>query len=159
LYHELVPLIDPIWFIFWRCCGIAWEDSQSSKNEIPNNKIRSTPRTNRYLYSLTRARRSKVRIRRTRVQHDKPISIAQKIFEWSALDVSIVTNLRLLGRILDREWGYFQKLVSLHIDPYTDGITLSCILQLTQDIQPKYYTPIIYERTRAKGVFRGNEIE
>ena len=39
--------------------------------------------------------------------------------------VFIATNLMLISRILDREWGYFQKFVSLEVVPYIDGIALS----------------------------------
>ncbi len=59
--------------------------------------------------------------------------------------VFIATNLRLIGRILDRECGYFQKFVSPKVVPYTDGIALSSTLQLAQDIPHNYLTAISYE--------------
>jgi hypothetical protein len=59
--------------------------------------------------------------------------------------VFIAANLRLIGRILDRECGYFQKFVSPEVVPYTDGIALSSTLQLAQDIPPKYFTATGYE--------------
>ena len=86
--------------------------------------------------------------RRTRVEHDKPISRVQNIIKKVKIGpkvVFIAANLRLIGRILDREWGYFQKFVSPEVVPYTDGIALSSTLQLAQDIPPKYFTAINYE--------------
>jgi hypothetical protein len=93
--------------------------------------------------------------RRTRVEHDKPISRVQNIIKEVGIGpkgVFIAANLRLIGRILDREWGYFQKFVSpevVHV-PYTDGIVLSSTLQLAQDIPQKYFTAISY---KGKGRF------
>ena len=66
--------------------------------------------------------------RRTRVEHDKPISRVQNIIKEVGIGpkgVFIAANLRLIGGILDREWGYFQKFVSPEVVPYTDGIALS----------------------------------
>ena len=86
--------------------------------------------------------------RRTRVGHDKPISKVQKHIKEVGIGpnaVFIAANLRLIGRILDREWGYFQKFVSPEVVPYTDGIALSSTLQLAQDIPQKYFTAIRYE--------------
>jgi hypothetical protein len=86
--------------------------------------------------------------RRTRVEHDKPISRVQNIIKEAGIGpkgVFIGANLRLIGRILDREWGYFQKFVSPEVVPYSDGIALSYTLQLAQDIPPKYFTAISYE--------------
>jgi len=83
--------------------------------------------------------------RRTRVEHDKPISRVQNIIKEVGIGpkgVFIAANLRLIGRILDREWGYFQKFVSPEVVPYTDGIAT---LQLAQDIPQKYFTTIRYE--------------
>ena len=69
----------------------------------------------------------------------KEVGIGPKI-------IFIAANPRLIGRILDREYGYFQKFVSLEVVPYTDGIALSSILQLARDIQQsKYFTAISYE--------------
>jgi hypothetical protein len=59
--------------------------------------------------------------------------------------VFITTNLRLIGKILDREWGYFRKFVSLEAVPYSDEIALSSILQLARNIQQKYCIAISYE--------------
>ena len=101
-----------------------------------------------WINSSTRARRSKVRIRRTRVEHNKPIFRVQKNIKEVGIEPNVVfiaTNLRLIGRILDRECGYFQKFVSPEVVPYTDGIALSSTLQLAQDIPPKYFTAISYE--------------
>ena len=101
-----------------------------------------------WINSSTRARRSKVRIRQTRVEHNKPISRVQKHIKEVGIEPNVVfiaTNLRLIGRILDRECGYFQKFVSPEVVPYTDGIALSSTLQLAQDIPPKYFTAISYE--------------
>ena len=53
------------------------------------------------------------------------------------MGVFIAANLRLICRILDREWGYFQKFVSPEVVPYTDGIALSST-QLAQDTPHKY---------------------
>jgi hypothetical protein len=95
-----------------------------------------------WINSSTRARRSKVRIRRTRVEHNKPIFRVQKNIEEVGIEPNVVfiaTNLRLIGRILDRECGDFQKFVSPVVVPYTDGITLSSTLQQAQDIPPKYF--------------------
>ena len=86
--------------------------------------------------------------RRTRVEHDKPISRVQNIIKKVGIGpkgVFIAANLTLIGKILDREWGYFQKFVSPEVVPYTDGIALSSTLQLAQDIPPKYFTAISYE--------------
>jgi hypothetical protein len=86
--------------------------------------------------------------RRTRVEHDKPISRVQNIIKEVGVGpkgVFIAANLRLIGRILGREWGYFQKFVSHEVVPYTDGIVLSSTLQLAQDIPQKYFTAISYE--------------
>ena len=93
--------------------------------------------------------------RRTRVEHDKHISRVQNIIKEVGIGpkgVFIAANLRLIGRILDREWGYFQKFVSPEVVPYTDGIALSSTLQLAQDIPQKYFTAIRYE---GKGRFSG----
>ena len=82
-----------------------------------------------WINSSTRARRSKVRIRRTRDEHNKPIFRVQKNIKEVGIEPNIVfiaINLRLIGRILDRECGYFQKFVSPEVVPYTDGIALSC---------------------------------
>ena len=65
--------------------------------------------------------------RRTRVEHDKHISRVQNIIKEVGIGpkgVFIAANLRLIGGILDREWGYFQKFVSPEVVPYTDGIAL-----------------------------------
>ena len=86
--------------------------------------------------------------RRTRVEHDKPISRVQNIIKEVGINPNVVfiaTNLRLIGRILDREWGYFQKFVSPEVVPYTDGIALSSTLQLAQDVPQKYFTAISYK--------------
>ena len=86
--------------------------------------------------------------RRTRVEHDKPISRVQIIIKEVGIGpkgVFIAANLTLIGKILDREWGYFQKFVSPKIVPYTDGIALSSTLQLAQDIPQQYFTAIRYE--------------
>ena len=86
--------------------------------------------------------------RRTRVEHDKHISRVQNIIKEVGIGpkgVFIAANLRLIGGILDREWGYFQKFVSPEVVPYTDGIALSSTLQLAQDIPQKYFTAISYE--------------
>ena len=71
--------------------------------------------------------------RRTRVEHDKHISRVQHIIKEVGIGpkgVFIAANLRLIGRILDREWGYFQKFVSPEVVPYTDGIALSSTYSL-----------------------------
>ena len=118
-------------------------------------KFLENPESGIRINSLTRARRSKVWIRRTRVEHDQPISGVQNIIKEVGIGpkgVFIAANLRLVGRILDREWGYFQKFVSPEVVPYTDGIALSCALQLAQDIPQKYFTIISYE---GKGRFLG----
>ena len=86
--------------------------------------------------------------RRTRVEHDNHISRVQNIIKEVGIGpkgVFIAANLRLIGGILDREWGYFQKFVSPEVVPYTDGIALSSTLQLAQDIPQKYFTAISYE--------------
>ena len=86
--------------------------------------------------------------RRTRVEHDKHISRVQNIIKEVGIGpkgVFIAANLRLIGRILDREWGYFQKFVSPEVVPYTDGIALSSTLQLAQDIPQTDFTAISYE--------------
>ena len=101
-----------------------------------------------WMNSSTRVRRSKVRIRRTRVEHNKPISRVRKNIKEVGIEPNVVfiaTNLRLIGRILDRECGYSQKFVSPEVVPYTDGIAVSSTLQLSQDIPPKYFTAISYE--------------
>jgi hypothetical protein len=118
-------------------------------NQIPRKSGKLGPKAAiSWINSSARARRSKVRIRRTRVEHNKPISRVQTNIKEVGIEqnaVFIATNLRLIDRILDRECGYFQKFVSSEVVPYTDGIALSSTLQLAQDIPPKYFTAISYE--------------
>ena len=119
-------------------------------SQIPRKSGKLGPKTPiSWINSSTRARRSNVRIRRTRIEHDKPISRLQNIIKEVGIEskvVFIAANLRLIGRCLDRECGYFQKFVSSQVVPYTDGIALSSTtLQLDQGIPQKYFTAISYE--------------
>jgi hypothetical protein len=90
-----------------------------------------------WINSSTRARRSKVGIRRTRVEHNKPIFRVQKNIKEVGIKPNVVfiaTNLRLIGRFLDREWGYFQKFLSPEVVPYTDGIYFSANSRYTTEV-------------------------